>query len=112
MGAERVRRPLATWPVTLGSFVLGFAVADVTGVRPLGGLVLLAGVLWCLPRWWRGAGAAAAVGLTVAYAAAFVASHGFADVVGAYPSVLLLGATLGAGAWSLVDAREPVTPAR
>ena len=54
-------RPLPTWPVAFGSFVLGFAVADVTGVRPLGGLVLLAGVLWCLPRWWRGASPAVAI---------------------------------------------------
>lgn len=99
-------RPLPTWPVAFGSFVLGFAVADVTGVRPLGGLVLLAGVLWCLPRWWRGASPAVAIALSLAYFAAFVASHGFADVVGAYPSVLLLGAALGAAAWALVDARE------
>lgn len=102
-------RPLPTWPVAFGSFVLGFAVADVSGVRPLGGLVLLAGVLWCLPRWWRGANPAVAVGLSLAYFGAFVASHGFADVVGAYPSVLLLGAALGAGAWALVDAREPAS---
>jgi hypothetical protein len=92
--------------------VLGFAVADVTGVRPLGGLVLLAGVVWCVPRWWRSTDAAIAIGLAVAYVAAFVASHAFADVVGAYPSVLLLGAALGAGAWALADAHGAVTPAR
>ncbi len=98
--------------MTSGSFVLGFAVADVSGVRPLGGLVLLAGVLWCLPRWWRGAGAPVAIGLAFAYLAAFVASHAFADVVGAYPSVLLLGAALGAAAWSLADRARAVSLAR
>lgn len=92
--------------MAFGSFVLGFTVADVTGVRPLGGLVLLAGVLWCLPRWWRGAGPPVAIGLALAYFAAFVASHGFADVVGAYPSVFILGAALGGVCWALVDARE------
>lgn len=99
-----------TWPVAAASFVLGFAVADLTGVRPLGGLVLLAGVLWCAPRWWRAGGPAVAVGLALAYLAAFVASHGFADVVGAYPSVLILGAAIGAGCWALADARA-ATPA-
>lgn len=95
-----------TWPVAAGSFILGFAVADVTGVRPLGGLVLLAGALWCAPRWWRAAGPVVAIGLGLAYLAAFVASHGFADVVGAYPSVFILGAAIGGACWALVDARE------
>jgi hypothetical protein len=107
-----MRPPVLTWPVAAGSFVLGFAVADITGVRPLGGLVLLAGVLWCLPRWWRGAGAPAALGLTLTYLAAFVASHAFADVVGAYPSVLILGTAIGAACWALVDARAGVTRER
>lgn len=103
--------PLPTWPVAFGSFVLGFAIASLTGVRPLGGLLLLAGALWCATRWWRGAGPAVAIGLGLAYFAAFVVSHRFADVVGAYPSVLILGAALGGACWALVDART-VTPAR
>src|SRR3954454_12673270 len=32
-----------TWPVAAGSLALGFAVAQATGVRPLGGIVLAVG---------------------------------------------------------------------
>ncbi len=55
--------PLPTWPVASGSLVLGFAVAQATGVRALGGLVLLAAVTWCLVRWRALAGLPAAVAL-------------------------------------------------
>lgn len=103
---DGVLRTLPTWPVAAGSFVAGFAVAQATGVRPLGGLVLLAGVLWCLPRWHRGVGVVGAAGLTVAYAAAFAASHVLATAIGAWPSVLLLASAIGAGCRVLVDGRE------
>lgn len=99
-----------TWPVAAGSFVLGFAVAQATGVRPLGGLVLLVGLAWCVPAWRRRAGLTVAAALAVAYAVAFAASHGLAGIIGAWPSVLLLGAAIGAGSWAVADAREPDPP--
>ena len=51
---------LPTWPVAAGSLLIGFGVAQATGIRPLGGLVLVAGAAWCTVRWRRSAGAARA----------------------------------------------------
>jgi hypothetical protein len=81
--------------VAAGSLVLGFAVAQVTGVRSLGGLVLLAAASWCFLQWRRAAGWPVAVGLVLLYVAAFVASHVLARAVGAWPSVLTVAAVVG-----------------
>ena len=59
---------MRTAPVAAASLVLGFAVAQATGVRALGGLVLVAGAAWCAVRWRASAGTGAAVALVVAYA--------------------------------------------
>ena len=100
-----VMRELPTWPVAAGSLILGFGVAEITGVRPLAGLVLLAGAGWCALRWRRAAGAGRTGLLVALYAAVFAGSHVAADALGAWPSVLLAAAVMGAGAWSLADAR-------
>ena len=106
-----MERPLPTWPIAAGSLAIGFGVAVATGVRPLGGLVLLAALIWCVPRWYRAAGIAGAVGLTLAYAAAFAGSHGLGHVIGAWPSVALVSAAMGGAAWAVADGRDRV-PAR
>ncbi|HVL31913.1 MAG TPA: hypothetical protein VM299_06715 [Solirubrobacteraceae bacterium] len=93
----------ATWPVAAGSLLLGFAVAQATGVRALGGLVLVAGAGWCALRWWRAAGAARTAVLLAVYLGAFVGSHVVADAVGAWTAVLLAAALTGAAAWALAD---------
>jgi hypothetical protein len=96
----------ATWPVAAGSLLLGFAVAQATGVRALGGLVLVAGAGWCAARWLRSAGAARTVALLVVFLGAFVGAHVAADVVGAWPAVLLAAALAGLAAWALADAAD------
>jgi hypothetical protein len=97
------RTPTPTWPVAAGSLALGFAVAQATGVRPLGGVVLLLGAGWCARRWARDAGAGRAVALLAVYAAAFAASHVLGDVVGAWPAVAIVSAGVGAAAWLGAD---------
>jgi hypothetical protein len=92
-----------TWPVAALSLVAGFAVADLTGVRPLGGLVLLAAVAWCFVRWRARAGTGRAVALAAFYAAAFAASHALADVLGTWGAVATVAALTGAAAWLLAD---------
>lgn len=82
-----------------GSLVVGFAVAQLTGVRALGGLVLLLAVVACAELWRRAAGGPVAVGLVALYAGAFVGSHLLARVVGAWPSVLTVAAAVGAASW-------------
>ncbi|WP_426595085.1 hypothetical protein ACPPVS_05805 [Cellulomonas sp. McL0617] len=84
------------------TLVVGFAVAQATGVRALGGVVLLAGVAWCVVRsrsagWWR-LSAVVLAGLVC-----FVASHLLAPVVGAWPSVILVGLVLAGVTYPLVD---------
>jgi hypothetical protein len=97
-------RRTPTWPVAAGSLVLGFAVAQATGVRPLGGVVLLAGAGWCALRWRERAGTGRAAALVVAYAAAFAGSHGLAHVIGAWPSVAVVAGAVGAAAYAVADA--------
>jgi hypothetical protein len=101
---------LPTWPIAAGSLMTGFAVAQTTGVRPLGGLVLLAGAGWCARRWRAEAGTGRAAALVALYLAAFVVSHLLADTLGAWGSVLVVSAATGAAAYALADApgRRPL----
>lgn len=100
-------RSLPTWPVAAGALILGFAVADLTGVRPLGGAVLFVGALWCGLRWREARGLLVAIGLVVVFLAAFALSHVLGDEIGAWPSVFVVSAVVGATAWALVDRAEP-----
>lgn len=105
----RVRGPLPGVPTALVAavtLVLAFAVAQGTGVRSLGGVVLVLGVAWCAWRSWAAAGAARVVAVVLLGAACFVASHVLAGALGAWPSVVLAAAVLGAGGWLLVDRRR------
>jgi hypothetical protein len=103
-----------TWPVAAGSLVLGFAVAQASGVRELGGIVLIVAVAWCVVRWRALVGAAAAIALAVLYAAAFAASHVLADVLGTWGAVLAVAAAVGTAAWVVADRprRRPASPSR
>ena len=95
---------MPTAAVAALSLVLGFGVADVTGVRPLGGLVLLAGVAWCVRAWAaRGVRPVVSVGLVVLYAAAFAASHALGDVLGAWGAVFAVAAVVGTAVFVLAD---------
>lgn len=97
---------MVTWPVASGSLLLGFAVAEATGVRPLGGVVMIVAIAWCARRWLRMAGAARTVALVVVYVASFVVSHVVADALSAWPSVLLAAAVTGLAVWALADSAQ------
>jgi hypothetical protein len=103
---------MPTWPVAAGSLVAGFAVAQATGVRPLGGLVLLGAVIWCALRWREAAGTGAAVGLAALYLAAFAASHVVADALGTWGAVLTVAAVVGGAAWAVADRGRALSPSR
>ena len=92
-----------TAPIAALSLVAGFAVAQATGVRPLGGAVLAVALGWCALRWRAAVGAGRAAALVALYLAAFAASHVLADVAGTWGAVLLVAAFVGAAAWLAAD---------
>lgn len=98
---------LPTWPVAAGSLLIGFAVADLSGVRALGGIVLFLGALWCGLRWRREQGFAVAILLVLAYLCAFVLSHPLGRVIGSWPAVLVVSAFVGLIAWARADRDAP-----
>lgn len=89
IAAVRSRHGVAV--VAGASLAVGFAVAQGTGVRNLGGAVLLLGLAWCVPCWVRRSGARVAVGLTVLFVALFAASHVLTLALGV-PAWLSVGA--------------------
>ena len=97
---------LPTWPVAAGSLLLGFAVAQGTGVRPLGGIVLALGAAWCAVQWRARAGTFAALALVVLFLSAFAASHAITDTLGTWGAVLFVSAVVGAVTWAVADARR------
>jgi hypothetical protein len=97
-------RATPTAPVAAGTLIVGYAVAAGTGSRPLGGLVLLIGGLWCIRTWLQRHGIKTAATLACFGLGAFVASHLLALVIGAWPSVLLVSAAMAVATWTRADA--------
>jgi hypothetical protein len=83
-----MRAPL----VAFAAFVGGFAVAELTGVRALGGLVLAAGGAYCFLAVRRSAGNARATAVLLLALCLFAAAHPLGDAIGAWPATLLAGA--------------------
>lgn len=98
-------RPIPTAPVAAGSLIAGFAVAVSTDSRPLGGVVLAIGGLWCIQAWARRHGGRTAVILGCVGFGAFVVSHLLGLLISGWPSVLLVSAVMAAAAWTQADAR-------
>jgi len=88
----RFRIPL----VASATLIIGFAVARATGVVWLGGIVLVLGGLWCAWKWWRTFGLLVALLGVIVYFVAFVLSHPFAKLVGAWPSTIIVALVAGA----------------
>jgi len=98
-------RPFPTAPIAAASLIVAYAVAVSTGSRPLGGVVLALGGLWCIQAWRRRHGTRTAAILACVGVGAFVFSHVLALVIGAWPAVLLVSAGMAAVAWTQADAR-------
>jgi hypothetical protein len=71
-------------------------VARATGVVWIGGIVLVLGGLWCAWKWWRTLGLVVALLGVIVFFVAFVLSHPFAKVVGAWPSTIIVALVAGA----------------
>jgi hypothetical protein len=98
-------RPIPTAPVAAVSLIVAYAVAVTTGSRPVGGVVLALGGLWCIQAWRRRHGARTAAMLGCVGLGAFVFSHVLALAIGAWPAVLLVSAGMAVVAWQQADAR-------
>jgi hypothetical protein len=99
-----------TAPVAAGTLIAGYAVAAGTGSRPLGGIVLLAGGLWCIQVWARRHGARTAGALACVGLCAFILSHVLALAIGAWPAVLVVAAGTAAAVWARADVRAISSP--
>jgi hypothetical protein len=96
---------IPTAPVAAGSLIVGYAVAVASGSRPLGGLVLLIGGIWCMRAWTLRHGPRTAISLAGVALAAFIVSHVLGVLVGAWAAVLLVAAFTAAVVWVRADAR-------
>jgi hypothetical protein len=72
------------------TFLVSFGVAELTGVRALGGLVLVAGGLWCARIAMPIAGKGPTAALLVVALALFVLSHPLGHAIGSWPAVLVV----------------------
>lgn len=93
------------------SLAAGFAVAQGTGVRALGGAVLVAGLALCVPSWIRRSGVPVASSLVLLFASLFAASHVLTlglDLP-AWLSVGAVSVVQGAVSYALDRGRAPVS---
>jgi hypothetical protein len=94
---------IATAPIAAAGLIAGFGVADATGSRPLGGVVLAGCGLACIAVWIRRDPPRVTVELTATGLVAFALSHVLGRVIGAWPSVLVVSAVTAALCWRLSD---------
>ena len=83
--------------------IAGFGVAQASGSRTLGGIVLAAFGLTCVWVWLHRDDRRTAVRLTAVGLLAFVFSHVLGLVIGAWPSVLLVAAATAWACWRYSD---------
>lgn len=91
--------------------IVGFAVADATGSRPLGGVALLVAGIWCISVWLRRDGLRTAGRLGAIGFAAFVASHLLGLAIGAWPAVLTTAVVVAVVYWRASDGPARLRPA-
>jgi hypothetical protein len=103
-------RRVPTAPLGAAGLIAGFAVAVVSGSRPLGGLVLAGFGLACFSIWRRRDGTRTATILAAVGLLAFVLSHLLGLLIGAWPAVFAAAATVAGATWRLSDAHKSVKP--
>jgi hypothetical protein len=99
---DEMDRPLVISVAASATFIAGFGAAELTGVRAVGGLVLLVGGVWCARSALKVAGSRATAALVVIGLAAFVLSHPLGHAIGAWPAVAVSAAVVGAAVAGLL----------
>lgn len=98
-----MRRNLPTAPIAAAGLIAAYAVAVISGSRPVGGLVLACFGLSCVAIWLGRDGTRTAAVLTAVGLLAFALSHVLALLIGAWPAVLVAAAATAAACWRLSD---------
>ena len=106
---RQVHRDLLTAPIAATGLIAGYGVAVASGSRPLGGVVMAGFGALCISVWLARDGRRTAGVLTLVGLLAFALSHVVAEVVGAWPAVLLAAAAAAGACWRLSDARTRAT---
>ncbi|CAN5450817.1 hypothetical protein BH10ACT11_BH10ACT11_05920 [soil metagenome] len=81
--------------IAAATFLAGFGVAELTGVRAIGGIVLLAGGIWCAREALPVVGRGPTVALLCGALVLFVLAHPLGRVIGAWPAVFAAAVTAG-----------------
>ena len=97
--SQRATVPLAA----AATFIAGFGVAELTGVRAIGGLVLIVGGAWCGRAALSIAGPRRAIALLAIALALFVISHLLGRAIGAWPAVVMSAAAVAVATGALLD---------
>lgn len=92
-----------TAPLVATGLVGGYLTARLTGVRPLGGVVLGAAGLASAATWAKRDGVPTAAALLGVYLGAFGGSHPLAKKIGAWPSVGLVTVAAAGTAYAVSD---------
>ncbi len=93
--------------VAAATFFAAFGAAELTGVRAIGGLVLLAGGVWCGRAALPIAGPQRTIALLAIAVGLFVVSHPLGEAIGAWPAVAVSAALVAAAAATLVAWPDP-----
>ena len=100
----RYARPRALVLATL-ALPLGFAIAEATGVRPLGGLILAALALAALIT--SGSSMRRQAAFIAVLIPLFAASHAIADPIGTWPAIAVVTVAAFAAAFQLLRPAQP-----
>jgi hypothetical protein len=87
--------------IAAATFLAGFGAAELTGVRAVGGVVLLTGGVWCVLLALRLATVGATVALIAIGLGLFILSHPLGRAIGAWPAVLVSAALLAGAAGAI-----------
>ena len=100
---------LKTAPTAAFGLMAGFGVAEVTGVRALGGVILAAAGIAAGLTWLERDGGRTTTALSTIYLGGFVGSHLLAKEIGAWPSVFAVSAVSAAASYALSDKKLPAS---